>query len=407
MYVFGGADDRRSFGNDGEVHLLEIEQMKWSRLQGTGDLPAARFGHTFNAISDTDLLLFGGLCTTEGSTSHPEFLGPSAPAWTHGAAEASSDPYVFNTRTLVWSRPTLTNNIEHPSGRYLHASAVVDETLVIYGGLDGQGRANAEVWVLNLSSWHWQRVSPSIALPPAFGHAMAVYGGSVYCFGGNYGDEEEDISELYRMTVKTGDTIEVSICETNNSTAPCQRRFHSMDMIAGRLYVLAGASSPSSTRFADLYVYDTSTSRWSRPLYDGAPINLRSHCTTVLHDKLLVFGGIRDKSGSDEVRISKKLFFLNVLEIKEGATEGDFKFKLVSVGDSGVGKSCLLTRFVNDVYSDFHVSTIGVDFKTVVTMVKGRLVKLQLWDTAGQERFSVVTGNYYRNADGFVLVYDA
>ncbi|KAF4703404.1 hypothetical protein FOZ63_017329, partial [Perkinsus olseni] len=48
MYVFGGADDRRSFGNDGEVHLLEIEQMKWSRLQGTGDLPAARFGHTFN-----------------------------------------------------------------------------------------------------------------------------------------------------------------------------------------------------------------------------------------------------------------------------------------------------------------------------------------------------------------------
>ena len=68
------------------------------------------------------------------------------------------------------------------------------------------------------------------------------------------------------------------------------------------------------------------------------------------------------------------------------------------VGDSGVGKSCLLTRFVQDVYSDFHVSTIGVDFKNVVTMVKGKLVKLQLWDTAGQERFSVVTGNYYRTA---------
>merc|ERR1712023_530852 len=60
-----------------------------------------------------------------------------------------------------------------------------------------------------------------------------------------------------------------------------------------------------------------------------------------------------------------------------------------------------------DVYSDFHVSTIGVDFKTVITMVKGRLVKLQLWDTAGQERFSVVTGNYYRNSDGFIFVYDA
>lgn len=77
------------------------------------------------------------------------------------------------------------------------------------------------------------------------------------------------------------------------------------------------------------------------------------------------------------------------------------------MGDSGVGKSCLLTRFVQDFYSDFHVSTIGVDFKTVVTMVKGKLVKLQLWDTAGQERFSVVTGNYYRNSDGFIFVFDA
>jgi Ras-related protein Rab-1A len=134
----------------------------------------------------------------------------------------------------------------------------------------------------------------------------------------------------------------------------------------------------------------------------------------VLHDKLIVFGGVRDKitqakRGPPDVEphISKKLFFLNVLEVKGGVAEGDFKFKLVTVGDSGVGKSCLLTRFVQDFYSDFHVSTIGVDFKTVVTMVKGRLVKLQLWDTAGQERFSVVTGNYYRNSDGFIFVYDA
>merc|ERR1712039_446626 len=149
--------------------------------------------------------------------------------------------------------------------------------------------------------------------------------------------------------------------------------------------------------------------------YEGQ-VNVRAHASSVLHDKLIVFGGIRDKITQSsrkgappdvEPRISKKLFFLNVLEVKGGVAEGDFKFKLVTVGDSGVGKSCLLTRFVQDFYSDFHVSTIGVDFKTVVTMVKGRLVKLQLWDTAGQERFSVVTGNYYRNSDGFIFVYDA
>ena len=141
-------------------------------------------------------------------------------------------------------------------------------------------------------------------------------------------------------------------------------------------------------------------------------MNVRAHASAVLHDKLIVFGGVRDKATGTkktevESRISKKLFFLNVLEVKSSVAEGDFKFKLVTVGDSGVGKSCLLTRFVQDLYSDTHNSTIGVDFKTVITMVKGRLVKLQLWDTAGQERFSVVTGNYYRNSDGFIFVYDA
>eukprot|EP00932_Pfiesteria_piscicida_P017577 SRR837773.4456.p1 GENE.SRR837773.4456~~SRR837773.4456.p1 ORF type:complete len:338 (+),score=124.91 SRR837773.4456:114-1016(+) len=166
---------------------------------------------------------------------------------------------------------------------------------------------------------------------------------------------------------------------------------------------------------SDLYILDVPNMRWARPLYEGT-INLRSHASAVLQDKLVVFGGVRDKvkeggrkgaAPEIESRISKKLFFLNVLEVKGGTAEGDFKFKLVTVGDSGVGKSCLLTRFVQDYYSDFHMSTIGVDFKTVITMVKGRLVKLQLWDTAGQERFSVVTGNYYRNSDGFVFVYDA
>jgi Ras-related protein Rab-1A len=192
-------------------------------------------------------------------------------------------------------------------------------------------------------------------------------------------------------------------------TPPLARSFHSFDLIGKWGFVFAGTTS---TSISDLYILDLPNMRWARPLYDGQ-VNVRAHASSVLHDKLIVFGGVRDKvSGTArkpeiEPRISKKLFFLNVLVVKSGVAEGDFKFKLVTVGDSGVGKSCLLTRFVQDFYSDFHVSTIGVDFKTVITMVKGRLVKLQLWDTAGQERFSVVTGNYYRNSDGFVFVYDA
>eukprot|EP01068_Selenidium_serpulae_P005154 Selendium_serpulae@DN3887_c0_g1_i3.p1 len=112
-------------------------------------------------------------------------------------------------------------------------------------------------------------------------------------------------------------------------------------------------------------------------------------------------------AGAQQCRISKKLFFLSVLELKEDAGDGEYKFKVVTVGDSAVGKSCLLTRFVQDYYSDFHVATVGMDFKSVVTMSKGKHVTLQLWDTAGQERFSGVTGSYYRSADCFVMVFDA
>jgi small GTP-binding protein len=58
-------------------------------------------------------------------------------------------------------------------------------------------------------------------------------------------------------------------------------------------------------------------------------------------------------------------------------------FKIVLIGDSGVGKSCLLTRFADDTYHDATLSTIGVDFKFRNTDIQGRVVKLQIWDTAG------------------------
>eukprot|EP00300_Choanocystis_sp_HF-7_P027778 c33009_g1_i1.p1 GENE.c33009_g1_i1~~c33009_g1_i1.p1 ORF type:complete len:208 (+),score=43.90 c33009_g1_i1:48-671(+) len=84
----------------------------------------------------------------------------------------------------------------------------------------------------------------------------------------------------------------------------------------------------------------------------------------------------------------------------------DYLFKLVLIGDSGVGKSCLLLRFVDDNFSEFYVSTIGVDFRFRTLTVDNKLVKLQIWDTAGQEKFRTITSAYYRGADGIIVVYD-
>jgi len=84
----------------------------------------------------------------------------------------------------------------------------------------------------------------------------------------------------------------------------------------------------------------------------------------------------------------------------------DYLFKLVLIGDSGVGKSCLLLRFADDNFSDSFISTIGVDFRFRTVTIDEKIVKLQIWDTAGQERFRTITSAYYRGADGIIMVYD-
>uniref|UniRef100_A0A0G4G7A3 Uncharacterized protein n=1 Tax=Chromera velia CCMP2878 TaxID=1169474 RepID=A0A0G4G7A3_9ALVE len=89
-----------------------------------------------------------------------------------------------------------------------------------------------------------------------------------------------------------------------------------------------------------------------------------------------------------------------------GAFQYDHLIKLLILGDSGVGKSCLLLRFADDSFSPSHISTIGIDSKIKNLELDGYKVKLQIWDTAGQERFRTITQTYYRSAMGILLVYD-
>ncbi|CAN1283544.1 Ras-related protein RABA1c [Linum perenne] len=84
----------------------------------------------------------------------------------------------------------------------------------------------------------------------------------------------------------------------------------------------------------------------------------------------------------------------------------DYLFKVVLIGDSGVGKSNLLSRFTRNEFSLESKSTIGVEFATRSLTVDSKVIKAQIWDTAGQERYRAITSAYYRGAVGALLVYD-
>jgi Ras-related protein Rab-8A len=89
-----------------------------------------------------------------------------------------------------------------------------------------------------------------------------------------------------------------------------------------------------------------------------------------------------------------------------GSKAYDYLFKLLLIGDSGVGKTCVLFRFSDDAFNSTFISTIGIDFKIRTIELDDKKIKLQIWDTAGQERFRTITTAYYRGAMGILLLYD-
>ena len=84
----------------------------------------------------------------------------------------------------------------------------------------------------------------------------------------------------------------------------------------------------------------------------------------------------------------------------------DHLFKILIIGESGVGKTCFLLRYAENSFVANHLLTIGIDFKIKVVEIEGKVIKLQIWDTAGQDRFRTITKTYYKGSHGVILVYD-
>ncbi|EOA38476.1 hypothetical protein CARUB_v10010231mg [Capsella rubella] len=112
----------------------------------------------------------------------------------------------------------------------------------------------------------------------------------------------------------------------------------------------------------------------------------------------------RRSRGSLKVKKSKGSIFIP-MGTSSGQPEFDYLFKVLLIGDSGVGKSSLLLSFTSNTFDDLS-PTIGVDFKVKYLTIGEKKLKLAIWDTAGQERFRTLTSSYYRGAQGIIMVYD-
>lgn len=108
----------------------------------------------------------------------------------------------------------------------------------------------------------------------------------------------------------------------------------------------------------------------------------------------------------DNFTRTKAVWVVSKIRLQMSGTDFDLLFKVLLIGNSGTGKSCLLIRFAEDIFSDNYISTIGVDFKIKTIEIDGKTVKMQVWDTAGQERFRTITASYYRGSNGVIIVYD-
>ena len=83
----------------------------------------------------------------------------------------------------------------------------------------------------------------------------------------------------------------------------------------------------------------------------------------------------------------------------------DYLIKILTIGESGVGKTCLISRYNRNEFSENHLSTIAIDFKMKTVKIKDNRVKIQIWDTAGQERFSTLTNGFFKGSDGIIVTY--
>jgi len=453
-YLYGG---RGKHGPLDDMHMLDLEGNLWSQLK-IADKPAGRYAHVA-AVHDKAIYMFGGRSRGEATFAFSEekpsgtmIFGDKSKGRRESDSEVTDELIVFEVDSFAapprWRETSASGTA--PTPRYKHAGCTIPERrgqakVFIFGGCDEEGVALNDEHFLDLADLSWSTPATSGTRPaPRFGHTVTFLPAQrkVVVIGGTDGKHVQQSAvtdpefpafkldkSVHPMTVHVLDIDGLSwstvACKNAGTGAqPTPRAYHSATLLGKNLFVTGGQLQSwllSNSRYMHgCYILEIVKNQWEHNTikgdsfipYPGSSLGAHSSCA-IDASALVVFGGmVQTTSGIDQVNTfwdvatdAKQKLHASQLPVPN-ATGYNTTFKLLVVGDAGVGKTCLITRFVDDTFSSTSKSTIGVDFKATSVEMDGKPVQLQVWDTAGQERFRALTTSYYRGAHGVIVVYD-
>lgn len=264
---------------------MAASTLKWKKVSDSqGPQPRPRHGHRAVAIKDL-MVVFGG-----------------------GNEGIVDELHVFNTATNQWFIPSMKGDI--PPGCAAYGFAVDNTRLLVFGGMVEYGKYSNELYELQASKWEWKRLRPrppKFAPPPCprLGHSFTLIGHRIFLFGGLANDCEDPkpqvpsavsvryLNDLYSLELRPHN-VTAWEAPTTFGTPPSPRESHTAvahtDSYGRSKLIIYGGMSGS--RLGDLYILDIATMTWSRPEIGGIPPLPRSlHTSTVIGDKMYVFGG--------------------------------------------------------------------------------------------------------------------
>jgi len=355
----------------------------------------------------------------------------------------------LDTSVMEWSETVTSGN--GPCARYKHTACLVPEPrgkarMVVFGGCDEEGAALNDLFSLDLTSKEWTACEATGSKPaPRYGHTTTTLPAQrkIVVIGGTDGKHVQQAGvvdsefpafksekSLHPMAVHVldVDTLAWSTVTCKNAgtgAQPSPRAYHSATLLGKNLFITGGQLHhwllSNSHYVHGCYILEIVKNQWEHNTikgdsfipYPGCSLGAHTGCA-VDSSSLVIFGGMVQTSSNieqvntfwDVATDAKQKLHSSQLPLPTASGAYSTTFKLLVVGDAGVGKTCLITRFVDNTFSSTSKSTIGVDFKATSIEMDGKNVQLQVWDTAGQERFRALTTSYYRGAHGVIVVYD-